>query len=323
MLTILVVSSLAWVDQALAVAGQIAFNDLGPGYSKQIINAFSVASDNFSRPAEAVAWSRYVDRPPFNIASFNHWHFRPNPYNLTANFKTHYNEEDLATILNVNSSSSLISNLKRHHYSRPWPFAFAAKIVLGAIPDSYAPLHLTELFDSDNFPDGDYSGRKFRVLFNGQYTTLFDAWESGCGFFSDNLTWSDSDWDTIDQLAKTFAGHYPKPDSPYDPFAVQNASHIFDTTVTYYDIVDGEPLPSDYVKNCTGETQKRVALAGWAISSVFKFIEIPEAGQNAPKQITPTAPAPVRTSEAIAWALFAILATTAAFLVSKKHCGHP
>jgi hypothetical protein len=291
----------SWVDQALAIAGQIAFNDLGASYSSQFLSALESSGDTFSRAAQAVAWSRYVERPPFNLPAFRHWHFRPNPFNQTLHPVTpRFDDDDLSTILA--GSKSQLTLMLNGQVTRLWPFSFAAKIVLGAIADSFAPLHNTELF-SVEFPDGDRNGRDFIVQLNGRSTSLFEAWESGCGAFSDRLTFSAADWAGIEELAVSIAAEFPRDTSAYRPSDVLAASHKFDTEVVYKGLKNSSRLTSSYVANCAAWTKRSIGMAGCAMSSVFQNVKIPKP---AAKRANRAAGGSKR--ELLAWALIGAVA---------------
>jgi hypothetical protein len=301
--------SFSLTDQALAVAGQIALTVLGSTYSDELATAFKNANDTFTRPAESVAWLRYVDRPPFNLITFDHWHFHPLPYNTTGGpVLPNLQEDDLQTALI--GSSSLLTELQKNALNRPWTWAFAAKVVLGAIVDSLSPLHTTELFSSD-FPNGDNSGRAFTVVYGGQRTTLFKAWESGCGTFSDNLTFGLSDWVNIENMATTLMSQWPRPATKYSAQTAIAESHVFDTTVTYAGLKPGATLPSAYIANCSAQTRKNVAYAGYAIADVFSGIRVPTGGKRGVEKEG----AGVRGSEVASWVVMGTLAPVAGYLL--------
>ena len=305
--------SFAWVDQMLATAGQIAMNDLGSEYSDRIAYALELVSDEFTRPAQAAAWSYYVERPPFNIPSFRHWHFHPVPFsNDRTPTQERFDTDDLAA--GINGTRSLLGNFKNGGIGRPWPWAFALKVLMGMICDSFSALHNTVLF-SQEFPDGDDSGRRFTVRNGGRDLTLFELWESGCGAFQDNLTFSASDWETIDKLASDLSREFPREDS-YDPAKVMSSTHEFDKT-SVYTVHTGEVIGAEYIEMCQRESRRRVALAGWAIADSLRGVKVVLADRKAhPSQ-------PMRASEVMSWLVMLILAPVAACLIWKKHASTP
>jgi hypothetical protein len=329
---------LSWVDQALAVAGQIAMDRLGPSYSVPLAAVFAAAGDSFARPAQAAAWTRYAGRAPFHIASFDHWHFHPTPYAPTgAATASHAQDDSLHSA--VYGSGSVLYALRTGAFARAWPFAWGAKIVMGGIADSLAPLHGTELFSAD-FPDGDASGRRFAVALRGRATTLFAAWESGCGAFADNLSFAAADWDAVDALARALAAEWPHPAANYSAPTALAEARRFDQRVVYAGAAPGQPLTDAYVANCSAEVRRRVAHAGYALTDYFSLFAIPafaDAGRAARAgaagaRAARTAPgarraraeggAPrVRASEIASWALMGALAPALAFLVWKRHFG--
>lgn len=324
MLFVLASFGFSWVDQALATAGQIAMNLLGPSYSEPLAAIFSAATDEFSRPAQAAAWTRYADRAPFHIASFNHWHFYPSPYAPTGSPTTsHIQDDNLRSV--VYGSSSVLYDLRTNTFTRPWTFAWAAKVVMGGIPDTFSPLHTTELFSAD-FPDGDASGRAFPVTLRGQSTTLFAAWESGCGAFSDNLTFTASDWASIDALAETLVAEFARP-ATYSAPTTLTATTYFTQRVVYAGVTRGGALTDAYIANCTAETRKRVAHAGYALADYFSLFTIPNFDDAARRISGPKAVLAedsddgVPPSEIASWVLMVVLAPAAVFLIWKRHFG--
>jgi hypothetical protein len=324
----------AWVDQALAVAGQIALNELGDAYSAELSSVFALAGDSFSRAAQAAAWTRCAGRSPFHIASFDDWHFSPRPYvvdGFSPESPGRLDDTNLRSALY--GSSSVLSDLRNGAYARPWTFAFAAKVVMGAICDSFAPLHTVELFSSE-FPDGDRSGRRFPVVAAGRAASLFSEWESGCGAFADNLSFTDADWTQIDAIAERLAREWRRPGAAYSAPDTLRASEKFDREVVYSAIAKGAELTSRYRKNCTAETDKRIALAGYAIADYFATVQIPTFAADRKKSIRDTTKSTdageenenqneeeeaVRKSEIVAWVLMAGLLLLLAGLIWKRH----
>jgi hypothetical protein len=317
--------STSWVDQALAIAGQIAMNQLGPSYSEPLAAIFSAATDDFSRPAQAAAWTRYVERAPFHIASFNQWHFYPNPYSPDGTPTTsHIQDDNLRSV--IYGRNCVLYDLRTETFDRPWTFAWAVKVVMGGIADSFSALHTTELFSSD-FPDGDDSGRRFPVTLGGHATTLFAAWESGCGAFADNLSFSASDWSAIDSWAEALVAEFPHPANSYNAPDTLRASTVFDQLVVYAGAARGQALSAAYVANCSAETRKRVAHAGYGLADYFSLFTIPtfaSAGRRVAAARAVRAESGgdgIRASEIASWVLMALLAPAAAFLIWKRHFG--
>ena len=310
---ILIGLAFAWADQMLATAAQIALNELGSDYANRLALAFETASDEFTRPAQAAAWSYYVERPPFNLPSFRHWHFHAIPFSPDQTpTKERYDEDDL--VEGINGTRSLLGNLKSGHITRLWPWAFAMKVCMGMICDSFAALHTTVMFSRD-FPNGDDSGRKYMIRDTAhRKISLFDFWETGCGKFENNLTFSAADWAKIDKLAAELAKEFPR-EREYDAWTTIRESHDFDVAHTY--AVATDEVPSDeYLNQCWTESRKRVARAGWAIADTLKKANVVVAVRT-----KATEKLPMRTSEAFSWMVMMILAPIAVFLVWKKHIG--
>jgi hypothetical protein len=316
----------SWVDEALATAGQIAMNQLGPSYAESLAALVSAAPGEFARPAQAAAWTHYADRAPFHIASFDHWHFYPTPYAPTGwATASHIEDDSLRSV--VYGSSALMYALRGGALDRAWTFAWGAKVVMGGIADSFSALHTTELFSAD-FPDGDGSGRRFPVALRGAATTLFAAWESGCGAFADNLSFGAADWAAVDGLARALAAEFPHPAANYSAPAQLRAANAFDQAVVYAGVAPGQALTDAYVANCTAEVRRRVAHAGHALTDFFSQVAVdPALGAAArrargARAVRAEGAAPgVDAAEVASWVLMAILAPAAAFLVWRKHFG--
>jgi hypothetical protein len=223
----------------------------------------------FTRTAEAAAWLHYVERPPFNIHSFNHWQFHLQPIKRDNTwYTTHYDADDLTYL------PTFLTSLKGNRFTRQWPYSFAVKITLSLIAESVSPLHASELWSSE-FPNGDLGGKLFNVRMNGHDTTLFDAWETGCGVFKDNLQFTAADWAGIDSWVATLTAAYPDPGTAFDqPTAL--ATNLAFTTATVYptSLHKGDTLTSAYIATCQTESKRLVATAGWAIANVFKDVPI-------------------------------------------------
>lgn len=311
MLFAFVAFSFAWVDQMLAVAAQIAMNELGDDFSDNLTETFKVATDDFSRPAQAAAWLYYVERPPFNLATFQHWHFHAIPYVKDGlSVRARYNSDDLS--YGINGTSSVLPILQKKWAKTPWTFSFDVKLAFTLICDTLSALHNTELFSLD-FPDGDRSGREFRVQFNGKSISLYDLWESGCGAFENNLTWDRSDWRKIDDLAEELAEEYPRNGYSYTPVDVMAASHEYDMSFVY-SISPNSAVSSDYINTCRKHSREMVAKAGWAIVSAFKDIPLIDVSEYAESTS-------IRTSEIFSWVFMGLLAPGAACLIWMKHVG--
>jgi hypothetical protein len=196
MFFLLPLAVLSWKEQMMALAAEIGFQQFGYSKLQQILKVLENAGDDFERVSQAAAWMYYAEKPPFNIKSFNHWHFCGTPLNYSS-IEIHQHVDEDNVIANLDSIKATLKNMKNQ---RTWPFSFSLKLYLSSLCDIFSPLHLSELF-SETFPNGDRNGRDFYVKMNGEYISLYDAWESGCGYFSNSVNFNNKDtWTTIDKL---------------------------------------------------------------------------------------------------------------------------
>jgi hypothetical protein len=321
---LLVPLSVAWVEEMMAISAQIAMNELGSDYSSKLASAFAAGTDEFTRPAQAAAWSYYVERPPFNIPSFRHWHFRQKAINHTGHpIFEHRNDDDLWA--GLIGSSSLLVKLENSAITRNWTFAFAAKVVMAQICDTYSPLHNSELW-SDEFPDGDGNGASFMVTVDGQSMPLQHYWETGCGDFHTIYEWTDQTWAAIDQAVKDIVQDYPSPVT-YDPATVMNTMHSYDAEKVYGNMKNKTTLTNEYKDMCRQKVRESMGLAGHAMADVFKKIDIPDFNVDKKSEVrlldvgdSDDGGKKVSVAEIIAWVLMGLLVPCIGVLAYRRHC---
>ena len=306
--------SASWSEKIMATVAHIALEKMGNQYQANLSKIFLDTGD-FDlavRPAQTGAWMYYVERAPFNIKSFNHWHF----------VKTPYNPENLS-IPNYVDDDSLVANMKdlnssliKGEASTTWPYSLCLKIAFSSIIDLQAPLHTIEYFSSD-FPDGDRSGRLFNVIANGKETNLFDFYESGCGLTPQlEATYDSSFWSEVkefaDQLLEDFSwrtetvnqNSYQKwADTQYD-WTIQNIYSL---------VKPGSTITQDMISDCQYNTRLQMIRAAERLYAYLQQTKMVEVKSD---QVPVS---PMSTSEVMAWSLAAVLSPLAALLVWKKH----
>lgn len=297
----------------LAISAQIAFNHIGVEYENKLISIFKAAGDEFTRCSQAAAWMNYVEKAPFNLKCFNHWHFLQEPYNTSSMFiPEHINDDDLITNI-----KNVYKSLSTQQCKRSWPFAMSMKVLLASIADIFSPLHVTELFNQD-FPNGDDNGRNFYVQYNGKQTTLFDIWETGCGLYPKDFVFNEANWKIIDEDVKKILNLHPFPvnNTSFNENFIDNVkskTRTFTIEEIYQKSFRNQPLPQSQILTCQKETQQKMAEAGFAMAEALKNIILITPGE--PTVLATT----IRTSEVIAWSILCILAPFASFLIWKVH----
>lgn len=300
-----------WTNQMMAIAGEIGLRQIGFSAQKKLNLVFNNAGDEFTRVSQAAAWLYYAERPPFNIASFNHWHFYSQPINEENLELDHYIDVD-----NLRDNLYKIRNSVRGgKVTRTWPFSFNLKLYLAGMCDVYSPLHVSEYFDS-KFKDGDRNGRDFYVNFNGKLTSLYDVWESGCGFFDTSISFdSDADWQRIDKLVDQLSVAFSTEDWPasFDLDFTVKSTYNFTRDFVYKGITNGSTLSKEYISKCQDYTQDAVVQAGRMIANDISGLDIISIAKQIPYATG------IRSSEVAAWSILFIITPFAALLIWKKH----
>ena len=302
----------SWTDQMLAVAGTIGFEQFSYAQQKQLLAIFENAGDEFTRCAQAAAWLYYAERPPFNIRSFNHWHFKSTPltYDSSRTVVSHVDIDNLAANL-----ESINDTVIEGNNQRTWPYAFSLKLYLASQCDILSPLHVSEYF-SDEFPDGDRNGRDFYVYMNGNIVSLYDAWESGCGYFSTSMDFdSAEDWNKVDSLRDELMLEFKQFEFTTND-VLEEETYNYTRDVVYNGLKNLSVLTDDYIKQCQLHTKEQLFRAGKTIAQNIKGINIIEISKQLP------AVSGFRTSEIVAWSLLLVFTPFAALLVWKKHFGN-
>ena len=295
----------------LAVAGTIGFEQFSYAQQKKLLEIFENAGDEFTRCPQATAWLYYAERPPFNIKSFNHWHFVSTPITEPEGrtVVSHIDIDNLAANL-----QSINDTVIEGNNQRTWPYAFSLKLYLSSQCDIMSPLHVSEYF-SDEFPNGDRNGRDFYVQMNGKTISLYDAWESGCGAFSTSMNFeSDVDWNEVDALRDQIMLEFKE--FEFVPSTVlQEETYNFTRDFVYAGLKNNSVLSQDYIDRCQLHTRQQIFRAGKTIAQNIQHINIIEISKQLPSV------SGFRTSEIVAWSLLLVTTPFAALLVWKKHFG--
>lgn len=291
---IFIASTFSWSPQMLAIAFEIGMRHQTAEFRSSMLNAFRVSGDDFSRAAEGIQWLYTVEKPPYNIPSFDHWHFDYYVYNPEK--LTNYTQHKYTDCLYYDLTQTQTKLFNRDS-SRVWPFSFNLKMYLTLICDAHSIFHTNELFSS-TFPDGDDHARKFIVNNKGETTTLYDFWESGCGEFK-NLDWNSVNR-TADQILDEYPKHYyeGKVDVPWS--TVMSETRSTTNLYGYSFLKNQDTLSDEYIQKCKTITHQQIARAGYALQVSLNRITI----EN---YIPPKMTVEGRKTEAYAWSIMAIL----------------
>ena len=297
----------------LVIAAEIGFKIVSDEYKSNLQSIFKATGEEFQRVTQSASWLNIVERPPYNLKSFNHWHFHQKPYNTS---EIHIPDKIDPDHL-VSNLESVYQSLSQSLIKRSWPFSFSFKVLLSSICDIFSPLHLTELFNND-FPNGDNNGKNFKINFNYKIDNLFNVWETGCGLYSNNFEFNSNSWNLIDQEVTKILKIYPFPNNlpilnnSYFENIAQN-TRDFTINEIYFKTLPNSQLNPSQIDTCHQETYKRIAEAGFTIASALKNINLITPGDSIFSFLN------IRTSEMIAWSLFLILLPFASILIWKRH----
>ncbi|EAY16886.1 hypothetical protein TVAG_150370 [Trichomonas vaginalis G3] len=295
----------------LAIAGEVGLEQFGFSLQKKLNSVFQNAGDDFTRVSQAAAWLYYAERPPFNIPSFNHWHFYSQPINPNnLSIETHIDVDNLK-----DNFDSIRKSVRGGKVSRTWPFAFLMKLYLTGMCDIYSPLHVSELFN-EQFPNGDRNGRDFYVKYNGNFISLYDLWETGCGYFDSQVDFtSEDDWKKIDKLTNELSLAFTSEDWPSTLSVTQviEGNYNYTRDTVYNGLVNGSEVSKEYITTCQNYAQDIVILAGKRIATDLANLNIIEIAKQIPYANA------IRSSEVAAWSILFIFTPFAALLIWKKH----
>jgi hypothetical protein len=290
----LVSLSFSWSELMYASAFEFALRSFPSRYRSRLDSVFSFSGDSFSRTTDAAAWLKTVRNPPFNIKSFDHWHFLQDPLNSPTTL--HHDEDDL--ISNIEDfQRSLFGGVM----TKPWAWSFGFKAYIGLVCDVHSLFHLTE-FVSSEFPNGDDNGRKFAVVYD-RTISLFDLWEDGCGYFGGGI---EAVNESVDHLLADF------PNSPYPSGITWSAAdwnatkmRTIDLTKTkgYGDLGVGERVSAAYIAECQEVSRQQVAYAGYALASILQRISVPVYDP----ELFAKSPGGVRSADVAGWTIFLLL----------------
>jgi hypothetical protein len=244
----------------------------------------------------------FVERPPYNIGSFHHWHFTQTPLNESlGNITRHHNEDDLMATLQGFQDSLFSGGM-----TKPWAFSFGLKSFLALVADAHSIFHLTELFRRD-FPNGDDNARLFNVSFGGTTVSLLSVWESACGLFPA----SPPDWAAVDSFFNTSVSPYGTSIN-WTIVAARTAN--LTRTFGYANLKNGDLLTPQYIANCRNVSTEQLQRAAWAVASVLSRIAVPVFDRRGWLKV----PVKVRALDVVGWTLFALLLPATAVNVYRR-----
>lgn len=305
---------ICWNQEVNIIAAEIAFRRAGDTPHTAIQRVLQMNNENLVRDSIVGAWISSVELPPINTKTFNHWRFTRTPINRgEGEVIYHSNEDDLVTEV-----TQINSGLSKNTITDLWSYTLAFKSFFGLYLDLFAPLHNAELFNITNpqdsneflFLDGDDSGQKFFINYNGNNISLYDFWESGCGRFNKILPYTNEEWHEIDmivdQLRSSVSSKIPIP-SNFTKIS-KDSTNLANTTV--YDISINQNVKDgdDYYNKCIQITNERIVIGAYSLSNALKRINVPSFPQKMPEQR-------MGQSEIVAWGVLALLLPTFAFLL--------
>ncbi|KAH0795893.1 p1/s1 nuclease [Histomonas meleagridis] len=296
----------------LAIAFELGMRSVSSDYRRLMMNAYKIGGDHFTNAAEGAMFTYTARKPPYNIASFDHWHFRRDPINEQhLNISEHGDTDDV--LANIDDT---LQHLIMSDSTRPWCFVFNLKVFLSTICDMHSIFHVTELFTNE-FPNGDDNAKNFYVKHNNNFISLFDLWETGCGLYP-SLDWSQVN-STVDAIIKEY------PTSTYSSsttFSTTLATEIIAQTKNltieygYAQLTNGSTVNDAYIEKCQQISRKQISEAGHALAEAFQRIAIPSFSEY-----VVSVPS-VRQTEVVAWTIFAFLLPITLVIYFQKFCGN-
>lgn len=313
LLSLLFSFGFSWNQEVNILASEIAFRRAGDAPHTAIQSVLQMNNEKYERDSIVGAWISSVELPPYNTKSFNHWRFTRTPLNRgEGDIIYHSNEDDL-----ISEVTAINSGLSKNTITDLWSYTLAFKSFFGLYMDLFAPLHNAELFNINDpqdsskilFTDGDNSGQKFFINYNGNNISLYDFWESGCGRFNKVLPYTSDEWHEIDLIVDQLRAAVPSKSIPsnftkiHDDSTKIANSTVYDISVNQ-NVKDGD----DYYNKCIQITNERIVIGAYSLSNALKRINVPSFPQKMPEQR-------IGQSEIVAWGILALLLPTFAFLV--------
>ena len=303
MLFFFTIFSISWSEEALVIGTEIAFRNAGDVSTKLVKQVLRLINEEVDYLSYSGAWLAYIEHEPYNTDCFRHWRFQQRPIGIEKS--SHSNIDDLNSTL-----FSLVPGLNESIINGPWPFHFAFKTMMALMLESFSPLHSSEYFDSDQFIDGDDSGSKFFIMYNGRNMSLLDFWDTGCGRWDMKVPYTKDQYaiikNEINAIVKEHGvGTFTNVTADYQK--AMNESYDIAKNVVYQNIVPNTELSAEYVQKCMDVTSERIALAGYSLAKLLTTIHAPFP------PLTGRPPFSVR--EGIAWGLMILLVPIAIYIV--------
>ena len=269
----------SWSEKLSVAVTKMALQKSKRDITKTLKSAFSLSGDwdLIDRPEQVGAWISYVERPPFNMKSFNHWRFYSDPY-ITDSSITAPDTIDYDNLKTNLIDQQVFSNVMYGSSSRSWPFAFHFKLLVSSILDIHSPLHTSTLYSSE-FPDGDRNGRDFMVIFNGNETSLYDLWETGCGMTPLTSDFSSTFWNEIDSFTSDFLNNNQWTDQSFainDVFTQIEENKQYTIDEIYQKTKPGDIISDEYIQQCQKHTKEAMLLAAERLANFFEEMTLPE-----------------------------------------------
>ena len=279
-------ASFCWSDEVHVMATELFFRQIGDEARTLIQKYLNLEKeDNYERLSMAGAWINFVERPPYNTYNFHHWKYTRTPI-LKDDIENdgHQNLDDMVEV-----GKMFASGITQNTITQNWPQNLAMKVLLGLLADIYSPVHNSELF-SNEFKEGDNSGEKFYVLFNGKNVSLSWFWETGCGRYTHELPFTAQQWKNVDKavdnLKEKFIYRTMKVSTDFT--TVHSDSYNISVNSVYDNIANGDTLTEEYINKCITITDERIARSGYAMASLlgkFRNPKFPEVKQPIHQQM--------------------------------------
>lgn len=294
-------TSYSWTEEALMLGTEFMFRQFDPA-KQAFLRAFNQINEKYDPPCVAGGWLARVEYAPTNTKCFNHWRFVQTPINGSDNY--HRNKDDLTVQLN-----GLLGGLINNTITDKWAYNFAFKVASALFFEAFSPLHTSELFDNDRFKDGDDSGKKYMIKYQGNEMSLLDFWDSGCGRYTRQTPYTETQWTDFYKNVDYMLLKFPRPSCNVNitwQMAVNDTLNVTNTVV-YQGIKYGQELSKEYIDKCIEITDERLACAAYNYGTLAKTFILPSA-------VTYPSKHPVSTSEMAAWATLLLLSATFGYL---------
>lgn len=213
---------------------------------------------------ETSCWADDLKVNKFNEANTLHYIDKPyNPQGLS--IEPTPTDNIVWAISNFNST--LIASV-----TAPLEKSLALRFLVHFFGDIHQPLHDTTLF-SYYFPNSDYGGNSFKIVYDANINQLHKLWDSAIGMLETDLPrpLSTSSWETLDQLAQWYTGNYTRDDLSYELQSKSLTSWTLDAYMlaidyVYNGIEVGQTPSPEYIALARQVVMKQIALSGYRLT---------------------------------------------------------